>query len=55
MKGIGFIVVLVVVLSIIVGGGIYYLKWKRDHSPEAIKQKQLYNKIEKLQDIEMSK
>ena len=55
VKGIGFIVVLVVVLSIIVGGGIFYLKWKRDHSPEAIKQKQLYNKIEKLQDIEMSK
>lgn len=55
IKGIGFIVVLVVILSILVGGWIYYLKWRREHSPEAIRQKQLYNKIEKLQDIEMSK
>ena len=46
--------IIVIILSIIVGAIIFYIKWKKEHSPEYQRQKRLYSKIEKLQDIEMS-
>lgn len=54
LKSLGTIVIIVIILSIIVGAIIFYLKWKKEHSPEYQRQKRLYSKIEKLQDIEMS-